>query len=270
MLVGVCAREVFAAKNRNLPIVFVVLLFAIASAADHAEALGLAVPAGLGWRAGFSLVLILITLIGGRIVPSFTRNWLMKQGRTEGLPTQPGTFDKAAIAVAAIALLGWAMLPDSRWTGALLLLAGLIQTGRLARWSGWRTGRDPLVLILHVSYAWLPIGLVLLGASVHLPAIPATSGLHALAAGAMASMTLAVMTRATLGHTGRELRADALTVAIYGLVNAGAAIRVAAPFLAFDYIRMIEFAGLMWGGAFLLFAVVYGPKLLGPRPDGRP
>jgi uncharacterized protein involved in response to NO len=269
VLAGVCGREVVAAKNRNLPVVFVVLLLAVASGLDHAEALGLPVPSGLGWRAGFALVLLLVTLIGGRIIPSFTRNWLMKQGRTEGLPTQPGTFDKATIAVTGFALLGWALLPDSRWSAALLLIAGLAQAGRLARWSGLRTLRDPLVVILHISYAWLPAGLLLLGASAFVPAIPASSGLHALAAGAMASMTLAVMTRATLGHTGRELRADGVTVALYGLVTAGAAVRVANHFLPFDYTRMIGLAGLLWSGAFLLFAVAYGPKLLGPRPDGR-
>ena len=269
VLAAVCAREVVAAKNRNLPVVFVILLLAVASGIDHAEALGWAVPSGLGWRAGFALVLLLVTLIGGRIIPSFTRNWLMKQGRADGLPTQPGTFDKATIAVTGFALLGWALLPDSRWSAALLLIAGLAQAGRLARWSGLRTLRDPLVLILHISYAWLPAGLLLLGASAFVPAIPASSGLHALAAGAMASMTLAVMTRATLGHTGRELRADGVTVALYGLVTAGAAVRVASPFLPVDYTRMIGLAGLLWTGAFLLFAVAYGPKLLGPRPDGR-
>jgi len=83
-------------------------------------------------------------------------------------------------------------------------------------------------------------------------------------------MTLAVMTRATLGHTGRELRAGIGTTAIYLLVTAGAALRVAAPWLPFDYLLLIQIAGAFWGGAFLLFLAMYGPKLLGPRPDGRP
>lgn len=270
VLFAVCAREVLAAKNRNFPIVIVLLLFAAASAVDHAEALGMPVAPGLGWRAGFALVLVLIAIIGGRIIPSFTRNWLMKQGRKEGLPSQPSLLDKVAIGLAALALGAWALAPDLRETAVLLIAAGALHAVRLARWSGLRTVRDPLVFILHVGYAWLPAGLLMLGASAFLAAIPASAALHALGAGAMASMTLAVMSRATLGHTGRALRADRWTVAIYVLVTLGAAHRVCASLAPIDYMRAVELAGLLWGAAFLLFVLAYGPKLLGPRPDGRP
>lgn len=269
VLAAVCAREVIAARNRNFPIVIIILLFAMASAIDHAEALGLLVGAGLGWRAGFALVLVLIAVIGGRIIPSFTRNWLSKQGLKTGLPGQPDLFDKLCLAVTAIALAGWAIVPDAWPVAILLMAAGAVQDVRLGRWSGHKTLRDPLVFILHVGYAWLPLGLLLLGTSVVVPAVPTTSALHALAAGAMASMTLAVMTRATLGHTGRILHADHPTVAIFVLVTLGAAIRVAAPSLPVDYMRAVELAGLLWGGAFLLFVLTYGPKLVGARPDGR-
>jgi uncharacterized protein involved in response to NO len=270
VLAFVAAREVLAAKNRNLPVVVAVSLFAAASALDHAEALGVGVAPGLGWRMGFAIVLVLISLIGGRIIPSFTRNWLAKQGQQHGLPAQPVRFDIIALLATGVALLAWAAAPDVRLTGALLVLAGALQFVRLARWSGFRTVREPLVLILHVAYAWLPLGLLLLGGSAFVSCIPASSALHALSAGAMASMTLAVMTRATLGHTGRELRADGWTQAIYALVTIGALLRFAAPMLPFDYIGSIEVAGSLWGGAFLLFLMFYGPRLLGPRPDGRP
>lgn len=264
VLGAVAAREVVAAKNRNLPIVVVILLFAVASALDYAQALGLPVSDGLGWRAGFALVLTLIMLVGGRIIPSFTRNWLSKQGIKHG-PTQPGRFDIAAVAASAIALALWVGFPDSSVAGLLLLVAGAVQAARLSRWSGPKTMRDPLVFILHLSYAWLPLGLALLGLSILDPSVPRSSALHALSAGAMASMTLAVMTRATLGHTGRALHADRATVAIYTLVTLGAGTRVAAPLLPFDYLHLVELAGLLWGGAFLLFVAAYGPKLLGPR-----
>lgn len=269
VLAAVCAREVIAARNRNFPIVIIILLFAIASAIDHAEGLGLVVGTGLGWRAGFALVLMLIAVIGGRIIPSFTRNWLSKQGMKTGLPGQPDLFDKLCLAATAIALAGWAVVPDSGPVAIFLIAAGALQAIRLGRWSGHRTLSDPLVFILHVAYAWLPFGLLLLGASIVVPAVPATSALHALAAGAMASMTLAVMSRATLGHTGRALHADLPTVAIFVFVTLGAAVRVAAPLLPLDYMPAIELAGLLWGGAFLLFVLTYGPKLAGPRPDGR-
>lgn len=270
VLAGLAAREVLAAKNRNVPIVGLVLLFGIANAIDHAAAYGIIPDSEVGMRAAIALVILMISLIGGRIIPSFTRNWLTKQGVQRGLPTQPGRYDLATIAATALAMAGWLVAPDARPTGAALLLAGGLQAIRLARWKGMRTFRDPLVLILHVGYAWVPVGLLLLGLSIVNPEIPRSIAIHALAAGAMATMILAVMTRATLGHTGRELHADMATVLIYLLVNLGAIARVAAPWLPFDYLFLIKTAGALWSGAFLLFLVFYGPKLLGQRPDGRP
>lgn len=265
-----CAREVIIARNRNLPVVGATLLLGMAAGVDHAEAIGWVATDGLGWRGGFALVLLLVTLIGGRIIPSFTRNWLARQGRIDGLPSQPSRFDLFAIAVTATGLLGWLVEAPANIAGPLLLGGGTLQLIRLARWRGWTTLADPLVFILHLSYAWLPLGLILLGMSLMVPTQPVSSALHALAAGAMASMTLAVMTRATLGHTGRELRADGGTTVIYLLVTLGAASRVAAPWLPFDYLLMIKLSGALWMGAFLLFLALYGPKLMGPRPDGRP
>lgn len=270
VLSAVCAHEVLAARNRNVPIVVVILLFAAASALDHGEALGASVPSGIGWRLGFALVLLLISLIGGRIIPAFTRNWLTKQCRKNGLPAEPGLIDTLALAATAIALASWAIAPDAQWTAVLLLITAAVQTIRLSRWAGHKTLRDPLVLILHVSYAWLPLGLLLLGTSTFVPSVPATVGLHALGAGAMASMTLAVMTRATRGHTGRPLQADIWTVLIYVLVSVGASLRVTAPWLPLDYLLSIRIAGAFWSGAFLLFVFAYRAMLLGARPDGRP
>ena len=265
-----CAREVFIARNRNVPVVGAVLLLGLAAAVDHLEALGILATDGYGWRGGFALVLILVTLIGGRIIPSFTRNWLAKQGRTIGVPGQPSSYDFLTIAVTTVALGFWVFGSISTLAVSLLLAAGALQLVRLARWQGYLTLREPLVLILHLAYAWLPLGLLLLGMSLLVPKQPASAALHALAAGAMASMTLAVMTRATLGHTGRELHADGGTMLIYLLVTLGAALRVSAPWLPFDYLMLIKLSGALWGGAFLLFVLLFGPKLLGPRPDGRP
>jgi uncharacterized protein involved in response to NO len=264
----VAAREVIAARNRNFPIVLVLFLFAAANALDHAEALGM-LP-GLGWRLGFALVLMLISMIGGRIVPSFTRNWLMKQGEKEKLPGQPGRFDKLVLALSALALAAWTARPDSAAAGAGLLVAGLLQAGRLSRWRGLATLRDPLVFVLHLGYAWLAIGLLLLGASILTDTVSQSSALHALGAGAMGTMTLAVMTRATLGHTGRALRADLATMAIYAMVTFGTVLRVCAPQLPMDYITALRLGGALWTGAFLLFVLAYGPKLLRQRSSGTP
>ena len=265
VLAFVGAREVLAAKNRNLPIVGVVLLFAAANALDHAGAGGLIANADLGWMLGLSLVVLLISLIGGRITPSFTRNWLAKQGMAGRLPTQPGRFDLLVIGVTALALLFWVSGPAGPVAGGLLLAAALLQAARLVRWGGFRTFRDPLVLVLHVGYAWVPIGLALLGLSLAGAPIPRSAAIHALTAGAMATMILAVMTRASLGHTGREHRANAATVAIYALVTIGALARVAAPLNLADYRLAMEAGALAWGGALLLFLIAYAPVLWRPR-----
>ena len=235
LLAGLFAREVALAGNRNLPIVALVLLFGVANALDYAGGAGILRDTGIGYRAGITMVVLMISLVGGRIVPSFTRNWLAKRSIKDRLPGQASRFDFAAIAVTAAAMIAWAASPHDRFAGAILIIAGILQTVRLGRWQGWRAAADPLVLILHVGYAWVPIGLALLGVSILSSAVPESAAVHALTAGAMATMILAVMTRATLGHTGRELRANLATIFLYLLVTLGAALRVATPFGLFDY-----------------------------------
>lgn len=269
-LAFVGAREVFAAKNRNVPVVGLVLLFGLANAVDHLAIAGVIESSELGWMFAVSLVILMISLIGGRIVPSFTRNWLVKQGVSDGLPSQPGRFDVLVIGATALALLFWITGPSGWVTGGLLGVAAALQAARLARWGGLRAARDPLVLVLHVGYAWIPIGVALLGASAAGTVIARSVAVHALTAGAMATMILAVMTRASLGHTGRELKAGPATTAIYGLVTLGALLRVAAPLELMDYQRSIEVAGLAWGGALLLFLMAYTPVLWRPRLGEKP
>jgi uncharacterized protein involved in response to NO len=269
LLAGLFAREILSAWNRNLPIVGLVFLFGIASALDHAGAAGMLVDAGTGYRAGIMLVVLMISLIGGRIVPSFTRNWLAKRSIRDRLPGQPTWFDLATIAITGAAMVAWTAWPHNGLVGPILVIAGIFQALRLSRWQGWKAAADPLVLILHVGYAWVPVGLSLLGASMLSPAVPVSAAIHALTAGAMATMILAVMTRATLGHTGRDLRADAATIFLYLLVTSGAALRVTAPFGWLDFMSGIALAGLAWAGAFIIFLLAYGPMLLRPRVDGR-
>ena len=269
LLACLFAREVASAGNRNLPIVGLVLLFGAADALDYAGSAGILDDTGIGYRAGILMVVLLISVVGGRIVPSFTRNWLTKRSIRNRLPGQANRYDVATITVTAAAMLAWTALPQASLAGAILVVAGLLQAIRLARWQGWRVAADPLVLVLHVGYAWVPVGLVLLGFSILSPAVPESAAVHALTAGAMATMILAVMTRATLGHTGRELSANKATTFLYLLVTLGAALRIAAPFGLFDYDDAIELAGLAWAGAFLTFLLIYGPMLLRPRVDGR-
>ncbi|MDT7527779.1 NnrS family protein [Sphingopyxis sp. SE2] len=261
----VAGREVLAAKNRNLPIAALVLLFGAANAVDYAGVAGWLEDSEAGFRAGIALVTVMISLIGGRIIPSFTRNWMVKQGLKDHAPGQPTRFDLITIGVTGIGLLLWVLAPSASFTGWLLLLAGFLQLVRMVRWSGWRTLSDPLVAILHVGYLWLPVGLLLLAWSILGESMPRTVALHALTAGAMASMILAVMTRATLGHTGRELKAGAGTITIYIFVTTGAVLRVGAGLGLISYRVGIEGAGAFWAGAFLLFLLIYGPILFRAR-----
>jgi uncharacterized protein involved in response to NO len=254
VVAAAAAREVLDSRNRNLPIVGLIFLFGLVDALDYLGAAGLLADPDLAWKCAVALVVILISLVGGRIIPSFTRNWLAKQGVREGLPMQPGRFDVAVIGLTALAFLAWIMAPQGWLTGGLFAVAAAGQAARLARWKGWKTFADPLVLILHVGYAWVPIGLALLAAVDLGAAFPRSAAVHALTAGAMATMSLAVMSRATLGHTGRELRASALTQAAYVLVTAGAVLRVTASLGFLD---------------FLLSLAAYGPILVTPRIDGK-
>jgi uncharacterized protein involved in response to NO len=265
LLLGLlAAREVLESNNRNTPVVGMILLFGGADALDYLANTAVIPWPDLGWQLAIALVVVLISLIGGRIIPSFTRNWMVKRGMGQGLPTQPGRFDLFVIGTTAVAMLVWLTGPPELFTGLVLIAAGVLQAVRWARWSGWRTFADPLVLILHVGYLWIPVGLVLLGFSLA-GVVPRSGAIHSLTAGAMATMILAVMTRASLGHTARELKASPLTIAVYVLVTTGGLLRVAASLRIIDYNMGIGLAGLAWGGAFLLFLIAYAPVLWRPR-----
>jgi len=219
----------------------------------------------LGERIGIGAISMLVCLVGGRITPSFTRNWMAKQ-RLKPEPAPADRFDILMLALTAITVLAWAVAGEGQLVGVSLVCAGALNFVRLSRWKGWRTFAEPLVAVLHIGYGWLAFGLVLLGASLAAPNyIPNASGIHALTAGAFGVMTLAVMTRASRGHTGQPLAADAITTAIYTLVTLGAALRVLAPFWPSEYAVLLTASALLWTSAFALFAFAYGPLLTRAR-----
>ena len=257
-------REVVAGRNwKNAPVAVMISLFGLANATDHAANLHL-VPHDLGHQLALAVAAVLIALIGGRIVPSFTRNWLARE-RVANLPASFGRLDKAALVVTAVAVAAWVAVADSPFTGVMLAAAGGLLALRLARWRGLRTLSEPILFVLHLGYGWLAAALVLLGLSILFPSVPSSAALHALTAGAVGTMTLAVMTRASLGHTGRAIVADPSVVAMYVLVTAGAVLRVAAPFADGWYIAILAAGGSLWSAGFLLFAVRYAPILWGRR-----
>lgn len=258
-------REVLAGRNwRNLPVCFLVTLFALANVAFH---LPIGAAADVGVRLALGAATLLIGLIGGRIVPSFTRNWMKARSLTPE-PAPFGSIDRIALGLTVVGAGLWVVAPQAVATGAALALAGAAHLVRLARWRGWRAAAEPLVWILHLGYGWLGAGLLLLGGAVLDPSLVSRSaGIHALTAGAVGVMTLAVMTRATRGHTGRPLAADAGTKAIYLAINAAALLRVAAPFSGANQPLMLTVSGLVWSLAFGGFALAYGRMLVMPRPQ---
>jgi len=223
-------------------------------------------PADLSERTALSLVMMLLALIGGRVTPNFTGEFLAEQGRAER-PSSFSHYDRLAVLLVALAAITWIVQPYAVTTGWILVAGGLANLGRLLRWYGWVTWREPLVLILHLGYGWLTLSLLALGCAILGAGLPTTDAVHVLTTGAVGVMTLAVMTRASLGHTGRLRHAGPLTVFIYLLVTLGALMRVVGPTTGLPTNLVLGLAAGSWSGAYLLFALVYGPFLLRPSLD---
>ncbi len=263
LVAAATAREIVAGRNwRNLKIVAIVCVLAAANFAFHLEA-HLRGTAEYSTRAAIGAVVLLIAIVGGRIVPSFTHNWLARANPGR-LPVSYNTFDTVIIPVSVVALLLWLVMPLEPATGIALLAAGILQLARLTRWAGDRTAGEWLVLVLHVGYAFVPLGFLLLGAAA-LGAVLPSAGIHAWTAGAVGVMTLAVMTRASLGHTGHALTASPATRLLYAAVVVAALARIAAALLLQWMLPLLHVSALAWAVAFLGFGAVYGPMLLRPR-----
>lgn len=248
-------REIIAGKNwRNLIVLAMMTVFGIANAVYHIEA----AFDGYGARMGIAAGIMMISVIGGRIIPSFTRNWLVKRGITQ-LPTPPMQwFDRLTLLATVAGLVSWVFAPTNVGVAGGLGILGAMHLLRLARWQGHRTTAEPLVLVLHLAYAFVPIGAFAMAMSIFWPAIlPPQAALHIWTAGAIGLMTLAVMTRATLGHTGQVLHARKATVAIYATLLVAVGMRL---------VGQMHMAGAAWITAFALFCLVYGPLLLQPAP----
>lgn len=247
------------------PIGILISLYAIANLLFHVRALSDALT-DFPERMALSIIIMLLALIGGRVIPSFTLDYLSEAG----MPQQPPSFsrfDGASILLAAIAAIAWTTQPEALVTGWLLIVAGLVNLIRLLRWYGWITWREPLVLILHVGYGWLAMSMLILGAAILGFGLRQEDAVHVLTTGAVGSMTLAIMTRASLGHTGRPRHAGPMTVVIYSLVNMGAILRVFGPATELSTSLVLSLSAMIWSSGYLLFAVVYGPFLLGPDLD---
>jgi Uncharacterized protein involved in response to NO len=272
LLAGLIAPPLLRQRNRNTPLLAVLAAFWLADAVFLHAVYG-ADPgrARAALLVGIDLVLLLITVIGGRIVPAFTANAL----RLQGITVAPRTYkwlDRVAIASMVLLVIADAVpqVPSS-WQAFIAAVAALAHAARLSGWQGLRTFSQPIVWSLHLAYAWLPIGLALRAVFLATGAPWAAHWLHALTIGAAALMILAVTTRASLGHTGRPLRVARPIAIAYGLLALAALVRVFLPSVpGIEYVRTVELSALAWLAAFALFVAVYTPILVRPRADGKP
>ena len=269
LLAGLLSREVLAAANRrNYPVAGVAVLFAALNLAWH---LGQVYDPAISRKvlvAFIHLAVLLVTLIGGRIIPNFTANWLRlpeNSDLTSRKPSSQPWLEKLIFAcTGAVAILA-VFTPSSSLTGILALAAAVAHALRLSRWCGFATRSNPLLFILHITYAWLPLGYMVMGMNLFTGLVDAGSALHALTFGALTGMIVAVTTRVALGHTGRALKASPVTVAAYVIFNVAALVRVFGMTLGLDYYQTAYLSGAGWMLTFLLFILAYLRILTTPR-----
>jgi len=271
-LVAAIARPVLAAgraHNYGFPVILLALF--AANAATHLDANQLT----LGWahtalRAAVYLVCLLVTVIGGRIIPAFTAAAFRRAGEpaeVRGI----AWLDRLAVPLLLVFFATDLATSGARPAGWAGLLAALVIALRMLGWQTRRTLRDPLLWSLHLGYAWLPVGFACLAAGDLLGGVPSSIGLHALTAGAFGTMVLSVMSRVALGHTGRPLELHRSVVVAYLLVTAGALLRTAGPILLPGLgLSVVIASGVLWSAAFAVYLGVYWPILTRPRIDGAP
>jgi len=269
-LAALIAVALLRARNRNTPLLAVLgLLWACNAVFYWALAAFDATRAALALRVGIGIVLVLVTVIGGRIVPAFTASGLKARGDEVALRAWRGVTPLVVALMAVVAAVD-ALRPDGPLAGWVALAAALAQGVRLLQWRTLRTLGMPIVWVLHVGYAWLPVGLALKALALLNGAVIAAFWVHALTIGALSTMILGVMTRATLGHTGRPLVASPAIVVAYLLLTAAAIVRVfGLLWWRHNYPGVVVVSGLLWTGAFGVFVAVYAPMLWSPRVDDR-
>ena len=266
------AIPIVRSKNRrNLKMLAVLGVLALANLGYHLAYLNV-LPAPLmsvAVMATLDVITILMAIIGGRVIPAFINNAI-----ATAKPRTSSNLERVAFASLVIILVMglvnfWLPLPAFVWL-VLLMTAALAHGARLLLWQPQRSYRDPLLWMLPVAYAWIPISLVLRAAT-YVTAVPPAAAIHALTLGAMSSLMMAMMTRSALGHTGRKLTAGPIEIAAFVLLQLAAVVRVFAGLLWPELYRdSVLIAAVLWCLAFALFLYRYLPMLLRPRIDGLP
>ncbi len=262
VLVSVLLR---AGNRRNLPLGVILVLLALANLCFHLAVLGLLDIAPVrALHGGLALIVMIECVIAGRVIPAFTMSAL------PGLKLQtPRRLEQLTLAATALALAAWVLLPLHGITAAALALAALLHAARLWQWQPWRTRARPILWVLHLAYAWIPLGFGLL-AWAQVGGVGVSAGVHALAVGATGGLIIGMITRTARGHTGRPLRASRLEVASYLLVTGAALVRVLLPIVApQQFVLWLVVAASAWALAFALYLWVFAPWLVSPRLDGK-
>jgi uncharacterized protein involved in response to NO len=272
LLGGFAARQLLVRPAaRNLVFLLILSVMIAGNAAYHlatAELVSLDPLAAI--RPVLMMLVLMLAIIGGRIVPAFTHNWLHVGHPSRARPMRFVRLDLASVgSIALLVLLQIGGAPDVL-VGLVALLSGLANGARLLLWRGWAARKAPIVWILHLGYAWVVAGLLITACAALTGRVPIVLAYHAFGTGAVGTMIMAVMTRASLGHTGRPLVAPRLVVWAYWLVTIAAVLRVAGPALVPQhYAAFLTGAGVAWIVAFALFVVVYAPILTTPRVHTR-
>ena len=263
----VLLRPILRARNhRNLIFPAILLAIGAANLVFHCAALGLlSLDPSQILRGAVDLVVLMIVIIGGRVIPVFTRNAVPQA------EIRPTTLDEAAIGATGLFVLADLAVGNGPVVGVAALAAALINGARMLGWRSLITRHMPILWILHAGYAWVVAAFGLRALAELTGLVPADSALHAFTVGVIGTMTLAMMSRVALGHTGRKIAATAPTVIAYLLVLAAAVLRVLAPMASGEgYLGLLMISGMLWSAAFVLFTVVYAPVLIRPRVDGKP
>jgi len=254
-----------AGNKRNIPLICLLLLMAAANLVFHLSVLGIvAVPAVSALYAELALILMVVSVITGRVVPMFTRNV------TPGLViNMPRKFELSLLAVTAVALALWVFAAPAPVVLVASLAAGVMHAVRLWKWHPQVTFKRPILWILHASYAWLPLGFVLL-ALAQLGWVVPSLAVHAFAVGVIGGLIIGMVTRTARGHTGRPLQPSHGEVVAYALVMLAAVLRVLVPAVQPAwYAYALEGAACLWAIAFAIYLVIYTPWLMRTRLDGK-
>lgn len=268
LLAAFAAQQLFVKPAaRNLVFLLLLAAMTIGNALFHLGTAGhVAFDPLAAARDAMLVVAVLIAIIGGRIVPAFTHNWIHLKRAGSPLPRRVPWLDAASVlSIVIFALFSFLRLPEAL-QGLAAAVAATLNAARLWLWRGTSTRSEPIVWVLHVGYAWLVVGLALSAASALELGVPGSLASHAIGTGAAGTMIMAVMSRASLGHTGRPLVAPKLIVWAYLLLTLAATLRVLGPLVApSQQGPVLTAAALAWIAAFSLFAAVYAPILTTPR-----